>query len=93
MIALEHDAATLTSRISARVAAWLAGGWLEEVQGLLDAGYGEARAMRAVGYAEVRAHLEGTLPRDDLAETIVRTTRVFARKQRTWLNHADVEWL
>jgi len=93
MIGLEHDPAVLTERIAARVDRWLASGWLEEVSGLLRAGYGEARAMGSVGYAEVRAHLEGKLPREELKDTIVRSTRVFARRQRTWLNHADVEWL
>ena len=93
MIAREHDAATLTTRIAARVDGWLKGQWLDEVRALLAAGHGEARAMRSVGYAEVHAHLEGRLSRDELAETIVRATRVFARKQRTWLNHAELEWL
>jgi tRNA dimethylallyltransferase len=93
MIALEHDPAVLTERIGARVDRWLAHGWLDEVRGLLDAGYGEARAMGSVGYAEVRAHLEGQLPREELRDAIVRSTRVFARRQRTWLNHVDVEWL
>ncbi|MDF2692829.1 MAG: tRNA dimethylallyltransferase [Labilithrix sp.] len=93
MIALEHDPAELTARIAARVDRWLAHGWLEEVRGLLDAGFGEARAMGSVGYAEVRAHLEGTLPREELRDAIIRATRVFARRQRTWLNHTAVEWL
>ena len=93
MIGLRHDPAVLTERIAARVEKWLAAGWLDEVQGLLGAGYGEARAMGSVGYAEVRAHLEGKLPRDELKDAIVRSTRVFARRQRTWLNRADVEWL
>jgi tRNA dimethylallyltransferase len=93
MIALEHDPATLTERITARVDRWLAHGWLDEVRGLLDSGYGDARAMGSVGYAEVRAHLEGKLPREELRDAIVRATRVFARRQRTWLNHAAVEWL
>lgn len=93
MIGLRHDPAVLTDRIAARVDKWLAGGWLDEVRALVAAGYGEARAMGSVGYAEVRAHLEGKLPREELKDTIVRSTRVFARRQRTWLNHADVEWL
>lgn len=93
MIARHHDAAALTSRITERVSAMLAGGWLEETRNLLEAGYREARAMGSVGYAEVRAHLEGKLPREELIETIVRSTRIFARRQRTWLAHADVEWL
>jgi tRNA dimethylallyltransferase len=49
--------------------------------------------MGSVGYAEVRAHLEGKLPREELKDMIVRSTRVFARRQRTWLNHVDVMWL
>lgn len=93
MIGRRHDPAALTERIAARVERWLAGAWLDEVRGLLDAGFGEARAMGSVGYAEVRAHLEGKLPRAELQGAIVRSTRLFARRQRTWLNHADVEWL
>ncbi|MBX3206366.1 MAG: tRNA (adenosine(37)-N6)-dimethylallyltransferase MiaA [Labilithrix sp.] len=98
LVALEHDPAKLTERIAARVDVWLAHGWIDEVRRLLDAGHGEARAMGSVGYAEVRAHLEGKLPRDELRDAIVRSTRVFARRQRTWLNgtdqaHARVEWL
>lgn len=93
MIGIEHDPAVLTERMRMRVRRWLTGGWIDEVRGLLAAGYGEARAMSSVGYAEVRAHLEGKLPLEELEDTIVRSTRVFARRQRTWLNHADVEWL
>lgn len=97
-VALRHDPAALTQRIGARVDLWLASGWIEEVRRLLDAGHGDARAMGSVGYAEVRAHLEGKLSRDELRDAIVRATRVFARRQRTWLNgapHPDarVEWL
>ncbi|RYE82292.1 MAG: tRNA (adenosine(37)-N6)-dimethylallyltransferase MiaA, partial [Myxococcales bacterium] len=36
-------------------------------------------------YKEVLAHLEGQLPADELLPSIVRATRVFARRQRTWL--------
>lgn len=93
MIGLEHDPSALTARIGARVDRWLEQGWLDEVRALLDAGYAESRAMGSVGYAEVRAHLEGKLSREELRDTIVRSTRVFARRQRTWLNNADIEWL
>lgn len=93
LIAREHDASALTARIAARAEAWLAGGFIEEVEGLIANGYGEARPMGSVGYAEVRAYLENKLPRAELLEAIVRSTRIFARKQRTWLGHADVEWL
>jgi tRNA dimethylallyltransferase len=83
----------LTERIERRVNAWLAAGWIDEVHRLGDAGFGQARAMRSVGYREVAEHVAGRIPREELGPAIVRATRVFARRQRTWLNHADVRWL
>ncbi|HEX8796732.1 MAG TPA: tRNA (adenosine(37)-N6)-dimethylallyltransferase MiaA, partial [Polyangiaceae bacterium] len=93
LVAIAHDPASLTERIQQRAHAWVAGGWIEEVQALLARGYGEARAMSSVGYAQVRAMLAGELPREELEIAIVRATRVFARRQRTWLNHVAVAHL
>jgi tRNA dimethylallyltransferase len=93
LVAIAHEPAQLTLRVQARVAAWLTQGWIEETEELLRLGYEGARAMASVGYREIRAHLAGRLPRDELAPAIVRATRVFARRQRTWLNHVDVRWL
>jgi tRNA dimethylallyltransferase len=93
LLGVACDAAALTARITARVRAWLAGGWIDEVRALTAQGYGQARAMGSVGYAQVRAMLAGELPEADLELAIVRATRVFARRQRTWLNHVDVTWL
>jgi tRNA dimethylallyltransferase len=93
-----HDAALLaiarpdlSQRIEARVGAMLAAGWIDEVKDLVAKGYAESRAMGSVGYREVLAHVRGELP--DLAPAIVRSTRIFARRQKTWLNHAGVVWL
>jgi tRNA dimethylallyltransferase len=93
LLAIARDPGTLTARIQQRVRAWLAGGWIEEAEALLARGYGDARAMSSVGYAQVRAMLAGELPREELEGAIVRATRVFARRQRTWLNHVDVDRL
>ena len=93
LIAIGCDAAQLTERIRRRVARCIEQGWVEEVQALLAGGYGGARAMGSVGYAQVRAAIDGTLAREEVADAIVRATRVFARRQRTWLRHADVTWL
>ena len=83
----------LTTRIEERVRIWLESGWIEETKALLDRGCGAARAMGSVGYREIRAYLGGALPREELGPTIVRATRVFARRQRTWLRSAEVTWL
>ncbi|MDI3287618.1 tRNA (adenosine(37)-N6)-dimethylallyltransferase MiaA [Polyangium sp. 15x6] len=81
---------TLDERIRARVARWLEAGWIDEVRALLDAGHASARPMGSVGYKQVRALLEGELRREELEDTIVRATRVFVRRQRTWLRDEPV---
>jgi tRNA dimethylallyltransferase len=93
LLAVARDGTALTERIRARVRGWLERGWVEEVERLIAGGYGGARAMGSVGYAQVHALLAGTLPRGELEMAIVRATRIFARRQRTWLNHADVRWV
>ncbi|XYH97958.1 tRNA (adenosine(37)-N6)-dimethylallyltransferase MiaA [Sorangium sp. So ce1128] len=85
LLAVHRDRAELDRRIEARVAAWLEQGWVDEVRSLLARGYGDARAMGSVGYRQVREHLEGRLPAEELAPAIVRATRTFVRRQRTWL--------
>jgi tRNA dimethylallyltransferase len=85
--------------VRARVEAMLGAGFVDEVRGLSARGLGEARALDAVGYRQVRealrAEAEGgpTPDREALAESIVRATRIFARRQRTWLRDEPVEWL
>jgi tRNA dimethylallyltransferase len=93
LVALATKPETLAERIATRARQMLASGWADEVRSLLDGGYGNARAMASVGYAQVRASLAGELPEGDLELAIVRATRVFARRQRTWLNHVDATWL
>lgn len=79
-------------RIRARVERWMAEGWIDEVRTLLEKGQGQTRAMGSVGYKEVRAFIEGQIRRDELVDTIVRATRVFARRQRTWLRDEPVHY-
>ncbi len=93
LMAVACEPAVLTERITTRARTWLATGWTQEVEGLLAAGLGDARAMASVGYAQVRAALAGDIQAGDLETAVVRATRVFARRQRTWLDHADVTWL
>ncbi len=89
----ETTAEELTARIRRRVDTWLLAGWIDEVRALTRDGYADTRAMSSVGYREVSAYTKGDLSRDALAEAIVQSTRVFARRQRTWLRSVDVTWL
>ena len=83
----------IDARIAARAEAWLRQGWCDEVRGLVAAGYGEARAMGSVGFRQVKAHLDGELTADELLGAVVRATRTFVRRQRTWLRDQPVTWL
>lgn len=87
LVSVDWDRATYEVRLAARVRAMLAAGWRDEVRDLLLRGYGEARAMDAVGYRQVRDAVLSNVPPDDeaLATEIIRVTRIFARRQRTWL--------
>lgn len=85
----------LDERIAARVRAMLAAGWVDEVRSLVEAGYKAARAMGSVGYKQIHEAISADAPleADALFDPIRRATRVFARRQRTWLRDEKVEWL
>ena len=89
-VSVARTAEDLDERIARRTDAWLRTGWIEEVRALLARGYASTRAMKSVGYREVAAHLEGALPEAELAAAVVRSTRTFVRRQRTWLRDLPI---
>jgi tRNA dimethylallyltransferase len=83
--ALEVDRSALRGRIAARAEEMLRGGWVEEVRAILDGGFDPAlKPLRAVGYAQVVAHLRGSLTAAALLPEVVTATAQFAKRQRTW---------
>jgi tRNA A37 N6-isopentenylltransferase MiaA len=62
---------------------------------LLKDGYGEARALRSVGYRQVAEALAAgdAIDLPLLVERVAQATRHFVRHQLTWLRDAGVEWL
>jgi tRNA dimethylallyltransferase len=78
-------AGVLVPRIERRVAAMLDAGWLDEVRRLVDRGLGDwLTSTQAIGYAELRRHLDGGLDLDEAAALIVKRTRSYARRQLAW---------
>ncbi len=78
--ALEVDQALLDARIEARVDAMLAGGFLAEAE-RIGAG---AVAADAVGYPQALAFLAGCSSAAELRAGLIRATRRYAKRQRTW---------
>lgn len=95
LVGLLHERSALDARIMQRVRAMLASGWIDEVRDLLARGYGPSRPMGSVGYRQIAELLTSgvTCSLEELSERIYIATRVFARRQRTWLRDEPVEWL
>jgi tRNA dimethylallyltransferase len=95
LVGIRHERPLLAQRIEERVAAMFERGWLQEVRGLLRDGYAEARALGSVGYRQVAAALaaEAPLDRAALSASVCQATRVFVRRQLTWLRDEPVTWV
>jgi tRNA dimethylallyltransferase len=75
-------------RLRRRAEMMLDGGWREEVERLLDAGYARGSIpFRTIGYGSVAEWLGGGISRDDALACILRDTWAYARRQRTWFRH------
>ena len=92
---LAVDPAILAARIDARVDAMVAAGLVEEVRGLMDAGFREGvTAPQAIGYKEIVAALEGRCTMEDAVAAIKQATRRYAKRQRTWFRRdARIRWI
>jgi tRNA dimethylallyltransferase len=94
-IGLNPPRPALYARIDARVEAMLAAGWLDEVRALVSSGVPEnVKPFQFIGYADLRAHLEGRIALADAVARIQQSTRRFAKRQLTWFRRErDVHWL
>lgn len=80
----------LYSRINKRVDTFFDEGLIHEVQGLLEGGVPqEANSLKAIGYKEIVAYLNGETDLKTANELIKRNTRRFAKRQLTWFKRYD----
>ena len=84
---IPSERAVLHQRIAARFDSMLAEGLLDEVETLRKtyALNADLPAMRAVGYRQAWAYLEGAIDRAGLREQGLAATRQLAKRQLTWL--------
>ncbi len=84
-IGLTGERAQLYRRVEERVDRMLAGGFVDEVRGLLARGYSpELKSMRSIGYKEICRYLSGEISINEVAELIKRDTRRYLKRQQTW---------
>jgi tRNA dimethylallyltransferase len=77
----------LHQRLARRFHTMMDAGFLEEVRSLHARGDLTARhsSMRAVGYRQLWAHLEGDYGLDEAVERAIAATRQLAKRQLTWM--------
>jgi tRNA dimethylallyltransferase len=93
-IVLDLSPEVLTPRIEARCREMIERGFVAEVRALVERYGRDVRALGAVGYAEMVGHVCDGVPLDVSARAIERATRIYARRQRTWLkNEPGDRWL
>jgi tRNA dimethylallyltransferase len=70
----------------------IAGGALEEVARMAPHFDPALPAFRAIGVAELRAHLAGETTLDEARERATISTQQYAKRQRTWLRKRCRDW-
>jgi tRNA dimethylallyltransferase len=81
------DRAVLHQRLARRLEAMMAGGFLDEVRRLRDRGdlTSGHSSMRAVGYRQLWAHLDGRYDLEEAGRRALAATRQLAKRQLTWM--------
>jgi tRNA dimethylallyltransferase len=95
LVGLRLERAELYARIDARIDAWMAGDFIDEVKSLLDRGYApDLPSMSGIGYREVALYLQGTLDLDAATQAFKQASHQYARRQLTWFKaRAAITWL
>jgi tRNA dimethylallyltransferase len=92
-ITVERD--VLYEVIERRVDAMMAAGLLDEVRGLLAAGFHDGvTAQQAIGYKELVGVLEGARTLEDAVAEIKQSSRRYAKRQGTWFKRdMRIAWI
>lgn len=78
------EPAALARAIERRTEAMFRAGLVAEVARLLARYPGATTALQAIGYKEVRAHLEGRASLAEARQAVLSATLRYAKRQRTW---------
>lgn len=92
-IGLKWDREVLHKRVAERTENMLEAGLIEEVQALVQKGFGSWAPLQSVGYKETLGFLKGELGRNELAPAITQSTMQLAKKQMTWFKRdPEIQW-
>lgn len=83
LLAIDMPRDILFDRINNRVISMIQNGLLDEARAVSHLRH--LNALNTVGYKELWPYFDGLIPLDKAIEKIQRNTRVYAKKQLTWL--------
>jgi tRNA dimethylallyltransferase len=95
VIGLHLERAALFARLDLRIDAWIAGGFVEEVRGLLARGFGPSLpSMSGIGYREIAQVVLGELDLPSAVAQFKQATHQYAKRQMTWFRRDKrIVWL
>jgi len=88
---IKMDRELLYQRINTRVDKMMEKGLLKEVEKLKP--FQNLNALQTVGYKELFSYFNKELSLDEAINSIKQNTRRYAKRQLTWLNRYDLNWL
>jgi tRNA dimethylallyltransferase len=93
-IGLKMEREQLFGRIERRAENMIAGGFVEEVQWLLEQGYHEGlKSMQSLGYRHLTDYLHGCCGLEEAVDAMKRDTRHYAKRQETWFRaDPEINW-
>ncbi len=86
-LALDCDPLALEKRIAQRTQAMIDAGFVDEVTHLVQKYGPDLPLLQTLGYAEMLPHVRGDVSLAAAQREIVRHTRQFAKRQRTWFRN------
>ena len=95
ILGLGTEAEWLNERIERRTRLMFERGLFDEVETLLGRGLRDGvTASRAIGYAQVLAHMDGEYDLDEAVDRTITGTRRYVRRQKSWFTRDPrVRWL
>ncbi len=91
-LVVNGPAAWLNARIEARFDAMIANGALDEARANEPGWHPGLASAKAIGAAELIAHLRGEITLADARAAAITLTRQYAKRQRSWLRGRMPEW-
>ena len=92
-LGLSVPAQELNQRIEERVEEMIEQGLLAEVRGLCERWGRAAPGLKLIGYKEIVAYLEEKCSLESAIALVIRNTRQYAKRQRTWFKKdREIQW-